>query len=273
VGSSTGLRLDFYQPVTRNQRWFVEAAAEYRRDRVDYFFERQRVAEYDSFKRQAELLAGINMELLGQLRLGWRATRVKNQLDTGIDIFSLLPERATAGPLLALDMDRLDRLYFPHSGWAAQASIFDDKRLGFSRVAAELRAALPWQNYVLAGRASWVGGLRGQLPLAEAGRLGGFLNLTGFASGQLIGDDVAYAHIRSERIIGRLPLGLRGDMRFGLALEAGRVGTPYAKQRRDGWLYSGAVYLGGETPLGPVYIGVGRGSGSITNAYLFLGTP
>ena len=98
-------------------------------------------------------------------------------------------------------------------------------------------------------------------------------NLTGFASGQFIGDDVAYAHVRAERIIGRLPLGLRGDMRFGLALEVGKVAQPYARQKRDGWLNSIAVYLGGETPLGPVYVGVGRGSGGSTNAYLFVGTP
>ena len=109
--------------------------------------------------------------------------------------------------------------------------------------------------------------------MSEAGRLGGFLNLTGFAYGQLLGDEVGYAHLRAERIIGRLPLGLRGDMRMGIALEAGHVGAPFTRQRSNGWLNSVALYLGGETPLGPVYIGVGRGSGRSVNAYLFLGTP
>jgi NTE family protein len=89
----------------------------------------------------------------------------------------------------------------------------------------------------------------------------------------LVGDEVAYAHLRAERIMGRAPLGLRGDMRLGVALEVGRIGIPYARQKRDGWLNSLAVYLGGETPLGPVYVGVGRGSGGSTNAYLFIGTP
>jgi NTE family protein len=67
--------------------------------------------------------------------------------------------------------------------------------------------------------------------------------------------------------------GLRGDMRLGFALEAGKVAQPYTVQRRNGWLHSVAVYLGGETPLGPVYVGVGRGSDGLTNAYLFIGTP
>jgi hypothetical protein len=91
----------------------------------------------------------------------------------------------------------------------------------------------------------------------DAAELGGFLNLSGYASGQLVGDSVGYAHVRAERFIGRLPLGLRGDMRLGLALEAGRVGQPYAVQKKDGWLSSVAVCLGGETPLGPVYLGLG----------------
>ena len=89
----------------------------------------------------------------------------------------------------------------------------------------------------------------------------------------MLGDNVSYGHLRAERIIGRLPAGLRGDMRLGLALEAGKVAQPYALQVRDGWLHSVALYLGGETPVGPVYVGVGRASGGSTNAYLFIGPP
>jgi len=83
---------------------------------------------------------------------------------------------------------------------------------------------------VISGRTSWVGSTRGRLPLTDSGRLGGLLNLTGFAAGQLGGDDVAYAQLRGERVIGRAPLGLRA----GLALEAGRVGLPYTRQVRAG---------------------------------------
>jgi len=103
--------------------------------------------------------------------------------------------------------------------------------------------------------------------------LGGFLNLSGFSSGQLVGDDIRYGSLRFEKIIGRLPLGLRGDMRAGLALEAGKVGTPYTETNRTGWLKSTTVYLGGETPIGPVYLGYGRSDASTSNLYLFIGTP
>lgn len=273
LGSVTGVNLEWYQPVTRQQGLFVTAIADYRRERTDYFFIEQRVAEYRSLRTRIDLLAGINFDLLGQLRLGWRGVSAKHRLETGLDIFASVREYSAGGWLVALDMDRLDRLNFPRRGWAAQASWFDSKRGGYSRVALEARGAMPLRDWVLAGRATWTGSPRGELPLHDAGRLGGFLNLTPYSTGQLLGDEVSYAHVRAERIIGRLPAGLRGDMRIGFALEAGKVAQPYTVQRRNGWLPSVAVYLGGDTPLGPVYVGLGRGNDGLANAYLFIGTP
>jgi NTE family protein len=273
LGSSTGASVGLYQPLDDAQRTFVDAVAEYRRERSDYFRLDQRVAEYRSARSRLELAAGINFSLLGQLRAGWRESKVTNTLETGVDVLSPLPQRPGGGWLLALDADHFDRLYFPSSGWAAQASWYGAQRAHYARASLDLRGAWPWQRYVLGARLSWVGSPQGQLPINDAGKLGGFLNLTGYASGQLIGDDVAYAHVRAERIIGRLPLGLRGDMRLGVALEAGRVAQPYTLQRGSGWLNSVAVYVGGETPVGPAYLGVGRGSGGSTNAYLVIGAP
>ena len=272
-GSTTSASVEWHQPLTPTQRTFVDALADYRRERVDYFVVEQRVAEYRSARSRLDLLAGMKLDLLGQVRAGWRETKVSNELETGVDLFSSLPGRRYGGWLISLEADRLDRQYFPRSGWAAQVNAFREQGGEFSRLALEARAVVPVQAFVLGTRLSWTGSPTGQLPLQEAARLGGFLNLTGFASGQLVGDDVTYAHVRAERIIGRLPLGLRGDMRLGLALETGRVGQPYTAQRRGGWLNSVALYLGGETPLGSVYIGIGQGSGRTTNAYLFVGTP
>jgi len=273
LGSSTGISLDFYQPLEVTQRWFVDARADYRRERLDYWFIEQRLAEYRAIRQRLDLTAGINLPRLGQLRAGWRLLRAQNQLETGLDLFGAVPERNGDGFLVALEMDRLDRLYFPRNGWAAQATWFRSDDHAYQRLSTELRAVTSLGQTVLAARGAWTGSLAGRLPLSEAGRLGGFLNLTAFAPGQLVGDDVAYANVRTERIIGRLPLGLRGDMRLGLALEAGRVGVPYAVQKRNGWISSAALYLGGETPIGSVYVGLGRGNGGAVNAYLFIGTP
>jgi NTE family protein len=277
IGSSTGASAEWYQPLDSAQRSFVTAAVDYARERNDYWFLDQRIAEYRSVRSRLDLAAGVNFRLLGQLRLGWRETQVKNRLETGLDILQALAEdkseRANGGWLLALDLEQADRLYFPSRGWSLQASYYDSPRRDYSRASLVAGAAVPWEDWVLAGRLSWTGSPRGRLPLTEAARLGGLLNMTGFANGQLVGDDVAYGHVRAERTIGRAPLGLRGELRLGMALEAGKVGMPYTRQRSEGWLNSVTVYLAGETPLGPVFLGVGRGSGGSVNGYLVVGVP
>jgi NTE family protein len=273
LGNVSGVGAEFYQPVDPAQRWFVDAQADHKRERNDYWLLDQRIAEYVVARSRLDLTAGMNFNLLGQLRFGWREMHAGKSLDTGVDIFQNVAAQSSGGWLLSLDMDQLDRLYFPRRGWAAQAAYYSSDRSGYSRVSLDGRAAWPLADWVLGTRATWTGSPRGNLPLYDAAKLGGFLNLTGYASGQLIGDESAYAHIRAERIIGRAPLGLRGDMRLGLALEVGKIAQPYTLQVRNGWLNSVALYLGGETVFGPVFVGVGRASSGSVNAYLVVGAP
>jgi NTE family protein len=273
LGNVSGAGVELYQPVDAAQRWFVDAQADYKRERNDYWLKDQRIAEYVVARSRLDLTAGVNFSLLGQLRFGWREQHAGKSLDTGVDIFESVAAQASGGWLLNLDMDQLDRLYFPRKGWAAQASLYNSDRSHYARVSLEGRFVQPLADWVLGARATWTGSPRGDLPLYDAAKLGGFLNLTGYASGQLIGDDAAYAHVRAERIIGHAPLGLRGDLRLGLALEAGRMGKPYTLQVRNGWLNSVALYLGGETAFGPVFVGVGRASSGSVNAYLVVGAP
>ncbi|MFY7974642.1 MAG: patatin, partial [Rubrivivax sp.] len=263
------------------QRVFMDLAAEHRRDRVDYFFGDRRISQYLARRTRLEAVAGVNIGLLGQLRAGWRDSRVRNRLETGFDIAAAAPQGLldldARGWVLALDFDQRDRQFFPRQGWSLSGHLFANERESafgeWQRARLEARAVWSLGETVLATRASWTGSPRGELPVAEAARLGGLLNLSGFASGQLLGDEVGYAHLRAERILGRAPLGLRGDLRLGVALEAGRVGQPYTRQVRDGWLRSLAVYLGGESPFGPAYLGLGWGNGGSFNAYLVIGAP
>jgi NTE family protein len=99
--------------------------------------------------------------------------------------------------------------------------------------------------------------------------------MTAFARDQLLAaDNASYAGLRVERIIGTLPLGLRGDMRVGLALEGSRMSKRYTETHLKPWQNSIGIYLGGETPIGPVFVGYGYSSTSgYSNAYLLIGTP
>jgi NTE family protein len=74
-------------------------------------------------------------------------------------------------------------------------------------------------------------------------------------------------------VIGLLPLGLRGDLRVGTALELARIGSTFVPTRHSGWLRSLALYIGGDTPIGPVYLGAAHSLSGVVNTYLFIGSP
>ena len=116
-------------------------------------------------------------------------------------------------------------------------------------------------------------GTDGALPFYDAAKLGGLFQLSGFGTNQLIGGGMTYGHIRGERIIGRMPLGLRGDLRIGLAYELGKVTDRYTETQQDGWLNTTTLYFGGDTPIGPVYIGYGHSTQGSSNIYFQIGTP
>lgn len=275
IGRNNALSFDLYQPIEARQRYFVETSLSYSTETLGLYQNDQKLADYATDRGVVSIGAGVNVGLLGQLHAGWRQTWLESTLRTGVAT-SFFPQRTTAsfsGQYAAIDFDQMDRLYFPTSGWASRMSYFNSPEGGYSKLSLDLRGTYSIGDYVLNGKFTYQGSPRGALPSYDAASLGGFLNLSGFAQGQLNGDDIRYGNIRAEKIIGRLPLGLRGDMRAGLALEAGKVGTPYTETQRTGWLNSTTLYLGGETPLGPVYLGYGRSPSKSSSVYLFLGTP
>lgn len=272
IGSTTGLGVEFYQPLEATQTYFVQPAALTERNLTAIYQDDLKFAEYDVRRRAAEIAAGVNIGRLGQARLGWLEQRLTANLETGLPFFPT--GRVDYGGLLFfLDLDQFNRLHFPSAGWAARLRYFSTGDPDFSRLDATAEFAHTIGRYVLGAQASYTGSPRGQLPFFDAASLGGFLNMSAFAKDQLIGDDVTYAQLRAERIIGTLPIGLRGDIRLGLALEAARRGVAFTETRRTGWLNSTTVYLGGETPFGPVYLGYGYSTSGTWNAYFFLGTP
>ena len=52
----------------------------------------------------------------------------------------------------------------------------------------------------------------------------------------------------------------------------GEVGVALSEPRRTWLLDSAVIYMRGETPFGPAYVGLGRSSSGPINAYFFIGT-
>jgi NTE family protein len=272
IGSTMGLGVDLYQPLDPAQTFFAESLLSYTRTLSPIYQINQKVAEYRVKTGAVDLAAGVNVGLLGQIRAGWQQRTVDYSLATGLPLFPGA-DVAYGGYFAGLDFDQFDRLYFPSRGWSTGLRFFSVRDPDYSRLDAELKGAYPFGRYVLSGEFFYGGSPRGTLPLYDAVQLGGFLRMSAFAQGQLVGDDVYYAQLRAERIIGVMPIGIRGDIRLGLALETARRGLRFTETRLDGWLNSTTIYLGGETPVGPVYLGYAYSTSGAWNVYFFLGTP
>jgi NTE family protein len=272
IGTANRLGINYYQPLDARQRFFFEGTAGAGQTRLNIYEDDKRIAQYRDSETGVGAHLGVNVGLLGPLRLGWVHRHRYFDLDIG-DPSLPRADKRFSGWKASLDFDQFDRMYFPTRGWAAQLSWFESPGQNYARAEADLRGAYAFGGTVVNARLRYTGSPRGDLPVYDAGTLGGFLNLTAFASNQIIGDDIRYVGLRGEQIIGRLPLGLRGDMRVGIALEAAKVGSPYTESQRRGVLDSTALYVGGETPFGPAYIGLGYSTSGASNLFLFVGTP
>jgi len=272
LGGRPSIKLDFYQPLNYRQSYFVEPVYFSSRDDISIFIDDDRIADYRLDTAYAELMLGRNLGSFGQAKLGWREYDVDGKADLSA---VLLPDVSSiyGGALFQINLDRRNRLYFPSHGWRADITYFETHQdvEAYKKLTFDLGGAYKLDQFVLGARTSYITSLSGQLPIYDAVMLGGFLNMSGYARNQILGDDALYAHLRAERIVGRMPLGLNGDMRLGLGLEAARLETNYTITAEDDWLNSAVIYLGGETPLGPLYLGYGFTLEGDFNFYLQLG--
>ena len=79
---------------------------------------------------------------------------------------------------------------------------------------------------------------------------------------------LAYYH----RVSGSLTSLLEGvPVYTGLSLEAGNVWDDRDNVDIESLLFAGSVFLGADTPVGPLYLAAGYGEGGRTSLYFYLG--
>ena len=274
LGSRFEAALDLYQPLDPARHYFVESGLRFDRGTTSIYQSDRRLAQYQNAAQTLTLTTGANIGLIGQVRLSWVEQRQKLTREIGPDFLADLDLRYS-GWKASLALDQMNRLYFATRGWATRFEYFDSNGAGYSKATVDLLGTFSLGKTVISGRFSHVGSPSGRLPFYDAATLGGFLNMSAFANGQILGDDISYLGVRAEQIVGNFALGLRGDMRFGVALETAHVGNFYTQTNLAGvqLLNSAAIYFGGETPIGPAYLGFGYSTNGASNLFLSIGIP
>ncbi|QNK00228.1 patatin-like phospholipase family protein [Dyella telluris] len=102
--------------------------------------------------------------------------------------------------------------------------------------------------------------------------LGGFLNLSGYPERSLHGDQSFLGRAVVYRRTGKMDAVFSTPIFIGASLEAGNTWQSKSQVRFDSLIYAGSLFLGVQTPLGPLFLGYGYAEGGHNSVYLTFGS-
>ena len=275
IGRSSSFRSEFYQPVTAAGRLFVAPSVNYERRTVDLYGGDDRVATYALESAAVGLDVGGVLGQYGELRLGLSRGRLNPDLEIGPEFLSPGPSVQQGALRLRLVLDQMDSLHFPRNGWRGAMRLYRSSgALGaddsYVRWDADGSVAYPLGPHTFNVGVK-LGGRIGSdpLPRYDLFQWGGFLQQSGYATGQLLGERIVFGRLMYyHRILkGSLLEGAHG----GFSLEAGKVSDPLVPGSPSGLLKSASVFVGMDTLVGPAYLAYGQASGGSSSLYFFLG--
>jgi NTE family protein len=278
VGRTSSLSTELYQPLQRGPGLFLAPRASVERRTTDVFAADQRIASFDGRRAVLGMDLGAQFTRYGEIRLGLERSRNRTSLDTGPPVLDTSRGNLDDGAVtLRALVDQLDNLNFPRHGYSASLDLrAGRKALGGDVDYQRAEAAGVFVHSFGEHTLQFAGKLGRRvgsdpLPVPEMFQWGGFLQMSGLPTGALIGEDLHFARLVYTNRVARWSL-LDG-VYAGFSLEAGRMRQPLLPGNDLGTLTSGALLLGVDTPLGPLYFGYGRATKGFDSFYLFLGRP
>jgi NTE family protein len=274
IGERPRLVTDFFQPFGSQGRWYVNPSVGVSAFNRGVFEKDNLVAEYQirqaggtlatgyAFGSRAEARIGLSLAEGTQRRLIGDPTFEKTSADSGM-------------AFVEFRYDSLDDLYFPQRGSTLQARwTLSEESLGaeVDYRAAELAAsrALSLGRHTLVVGGEFATVYDGEAPFHEQYNLGGFLNLSGLEVDQKLGQHrgigrVVYYYRWSSNPV--LPVYL------GMSAEAGQVWIEEDEISFGNLEAAGSLFLGLDSPIGPVFLAGGIAEGGNKSIYVFLGQP
>lgn len=278
IGRNSSLFSEFFQPIDVEQNFFIAPYALVKKDNSIIYQKRDRIASYDITSARLGLDIGSLFFRYGEFRLGLFYGGMNPKLDTGSEIYSPGDNHIKQGAFRSsLILDQLDNVHFPRLGWRAAAIIHNYN----SAIGAEDNYT-KWETeatgvYSLNDHTINIGLRAGDklgspsLPRYDMFQWGGFLQQSGYKTGQLYGENLKFGRLMYYH---RIMPGTIFDGAFaGASVEVGKVGRPLVKENSDNILKSAGLFLAIDSPIGPVYLGYGLGEFDNHSFYFYLGRP
>ncbi len=281
LGDDLALFTEFFQPLqAARDFFFLRPSLGFTAFDVPVFFDGQQRAEFRVRFANVGMEVGYQFGRYGALTFGYRGgwgeadVRIGRPDDTP-DIDVQIGELITGW-----DIDRLDDLGFPRNGFRlATKYIRSLDAFGasedFGAIDATGLAAYSFgendTNTILTG------GLvrytaEGTPSVDSRPELGGLFRLSGLARDEVSGQHAALGLVSYYRdITGGQTSFVNLPVYVGFSLEAGQVFETRDDFKSFDLRYAGSLWVGLDTPLGPLYLAYGRAEAGRQSGYLFLG--
>ena len=276
LGEEPGLVTEIYQPLGPAARYFSSAAMLFDNQNVRLFsgIGNRADVEYDIQRYGLRFALGRNFGKWGDLRFGLNRQFGEADVSVGPPTFSNF-DFDDGYFFVRARSDTLDNLNFPKSGsltefqWlTANESLGADSE--YDQIQVRMSGAKSWGDDTVLAGFTFGSTISGDAPIYSRFRLGGFMQLSGLEKNEISGQHAGVATVAYQRRIYRSEL---VPVYGGVVLQAGNTWESRSDISTNDLLGSGTLYLGTDTPLGPLYLGFGLTEGGNNAAYLFLGQP
>lgn len=273
VGSEPLISLDWYQPLDYRSRYFIEPKIGYRvRTFTQYTPGGDKLSQYRVTSNLLELGVGREIGVHGEVRVGYRGAFGDIDLEVG-DPSLPVGEFDSGSVFGRLWVDRLDNAYFPARGYTGQLeyALFrpefgNDDNLDQLQSSFNYFHTINAHTFGLGGQFNTT--LEGAAAVQDRFRLGGFLHLSGYDQDSISGQHSAVVtalYYRRFTGLKLLPWYVGGSLEYGNVWED-RDDMSFASA-----IAAGSIFLGADTPVGPLYIGYGHAEQGRNAGFMYLG--
>jgi NTE family protein len=210
----------------------------------------------------------------GELRFGVRRGTDEPELKTGDPAAILLEDFDRGEAFARFTVDTLDSIYFPTGGNLLHAEWLTSQHdmnatVEFDQFAGDFVTAHTFGRHTVVFGLRYGSTTEGVAPPSNLFEMGGFWDLSGFAQDELSGQNVGGLLASYYRRLGNL--GRRMPIYGGISLEKGNVWETRDEISLGNSISAGSLWLGADTPIGPLYLAYGRAEGDRESFYIVIG--
>ena len=273
LGDEPELSTVWHQPFGGTARTFVTAGLAREAPLVNIYEGRDRIARVRSDEANVDLALGRELDNWGELRFGFLRGMGEQELDTGDRAAVSLADFDRAEIYARFMVDTLDSVYFPKDGNLVLAEWrSSEQHLGasaeYEQFSGRLMTAHTFGRHAVAFGLRYDTTIDGVAPPWSLFEIGGFWDLSGFAQNELSGQHAGHLIGSYYRRIGRFD---RMPVYAGITLEKGNAWQTRRERSLDNSLNAGSLWIGADTPVGPMYLSYGRAEGDRDSIYFVIG--